>query len=101
MRIGDLTLASSLDRAAVARICCRYGTEVEELSLPALTIQSLLAKHGVRSIDLVQIDAEGFDDRIVAMFARSGVLPAIFHFETGSLPPERYRACLDLLAEFG
>jgi FkbM family methyltransferase len=99
--IGDLTLASSFDRAAVARISRHYGTEVEELSLPALTIQSLLAKHGVRSIDLVQIDAEGFDDRIVAMFARSGVLPAIFHFEIGSLPPERYRTCLDLLAELG
>jgi FkbM family methyltransferase len=99
--LGDLTLTSSFDRAAVARISRHYGTDVEELSLPALTIQSLLAKHGVRSIDLVQIDAEGFDDRIVAMFARSGSLPAIFHFETGSLPPERCRTCFDLLAELG
>jgi len=99
--IEDLTLASSFDRAAVARISRHYGTEVEELSVPALTIQSLLAKHGVRSIDLVQIDAEGFDDRIVAMFARSGILPAIFHFETGSLPPERHRICFDLLADLG
>jgi len=98
--IGDLTLTSSFDRAAVAHISRQYGTVVEELSLPALSIQSLLAKHSVRSIDLVQIDAEGFDDRIVAMFLRSDVLPAIFHFETGSLPPERYRTCLDLLAEF-
>jgi FkbM family methyltransferase len=98
---GDLTLASSFDRAAVARISRHHRTEVEELSVPALTIQSLLAKHGVRSIDLVQIDAEGFDDRIVAMFSRSGILPAIFHFEIGSLPLERYRTCLDLLAELG
>jgi FkbM family methyltransferase len=99
--IVDLTRASSFDRAAVARISRHYGTEVEELSLPALTIQSLLAKYGVRCLDLVQIDAEGFDDRIVAMFTRSGVLPAIFHFETGSLPAERTRTCLDLLAELG
>ena len=99
--IVDLTQASSFDRAAVARISRHYGTEVEELSLPALTVQSLLAKHGVRSLDLVQIDAEGFDDRIVTMFTRSGILPAIFHFETSALPPERIRACLDLLAELG
>jgi FkbM family methyltransferase len=97
----DLTTASSFDRAAVARISRHYGTEVEELTLPALTIRSLLAKHGVRSLDLVQIDAEGFDDRVVAMFARAGVLPAILHFETGSLTPERVRACLDLLADLG
>jgi FkbM family methyltransferase len=97
----DLTPASSFDRAAVARISRHYDTEVEELTLPALTVRSLLAKHGVRSLDLVQVDAEGFDDRVVAMFAGSGVLPAIFHFETGSLTPERVRACLDLLADLG
>ena len=99
--LGDLTLASSFDRAAVARISHHFGTDVEEFSLPALTIQSLLAKHDVRFIDLVQIDAEGFDDRIVAMFAHAGSLPTIFHFEIGSLSAERCRTCFDLLAELG
>jgi FkbM family methyltransferase len=97
----DLTPSSSFDRAAVARISRHYATEVEELAVPALTVQSLLAKHGIESLDLVQVDAEGFDDRVLAMFARSSVLPAIFHFETGSLPPERIRASLDLLADLG
>jgi hypothetical protein len=35
------------------------------------------------------------------MFTRSGVLPAIFHFETGALGDERIHACLDLLADLG
>jgi FkbM family methyltransferase len=97
----DLSPASSFDRAAVARISRHYGTEVEELTVPALTVRSLLAKHGIRSLDLVQVDAEGFDDRVVAMFAQSGVLPPIFHFETGSLTPDRVRGCLDLLGDLG
>ena len=100
--LPDMTLAGSFDRAAVERISRRrYGTDVEELTVPALTVRTLLEKHQLRSLDLVQSDAEGFDDRIVAMFVESGVLPAIFHFETASLPPDRLRACLDLLAHHG
>jgi FkbM family methyltransferase len=99
--LANLTMAASFDRAALERIGHDYRTEVEELVVPVLTVESLLAKHGVRLLDLVQVDAEGYDDQIVAMFARSNVLPAIFHFETGSLSSGRLRVCLDLLADLG
>ncbi len=99
--LANLTMSASFQRAGVERIGKHYKTKLETLVVPTLTVRSLLAKHGVTRVDLVQIDAEGYDDRIVAMFARCGVLPAIFHFETGSLSADRLRECLDLLSDLG
>jgi FkbM family methyltransferase len=98
-RSTNLTMAASFDESAVQRIGRHYKVKVESFVVPTLSVESLLARHGVRSLDLVQVDAEGYDDRIVTMFARSNVRPTIFHFESGSLSPERVRACLDLLAD--
>ena len=49
--------------------------------LPALTLPTLLARHGMPAPDLIQIDAEGFDYEIVRMIDWSNP-PALVHYET-------------------
>ena len=49
--------------------------------VPALTLADLQARHDLPAPDLIQIDAEGFDDRIVRMIDWSRP-PALVHYET-------------------
>jgi FkbM family methyltransferase len=75
------TMLASFNRDAVEFNGHGYKGEVEELKVPALTVKSLLAKHQVNRVDLLQIDTEGFDVEIIKMFAEANCWPAIIHFE--------------------
>ena len=68
--------------------------------VPALTLGSLLRKHGLVSPDLIQIDAEGFDFEIIRMidWARP---PALIHYETVHLSVSDRIASWDLLRSRG
>lgn len=68
--------------------------------LPALTLATLLAKHGLPAPDLVQIDAEGFDYDIVRMIDWSRP-PALVHYETVHLGEADRIACWNLLRAKG
>ena len=74
---------------------------VEEVTVPVLTISSLLKKHGMSEIGLLQIDTEGFDCRIVESAIRSGVRPAIINYEHIHVHAIQQAACKRLLAEHG
>jgi FkbM family methyltransferase len=58
-----------------------YRGEIEELHVPAFCIKSLLEKHKVKHVNLLQIDTEGFDFQILRMVAEAGCWPSIIHFE--------------------
>ena len=58
-----------------------YNVSIDELSVPAITITTLLAKHGVQRLDLLQLDTEGFDYEIIKMVAAANVKPTLLHFE--------------------
>jgi FkbM family methyltransferase len=74
----------SVDPGHHARIrvpdCCMTTTRV-----PATTFDELLATHGVDHVDLLQIDAEGFDLEILRMFPFFRLKPRLVKYEHDGL----------------
>jgi len=75
--------------------------EVETISVPALTFSSLLRKHQLEHVHLLQIDTEGFDDRIVKMIDFRTIKPTIIQFEIGLLAARSVHECYRLLSAHG
>jgi hypothetical protein len=69
--------------------------------IQTITIRSRLEQTGVEHIDLLQIDAEGYDVVILRLFDAPSRKPAIVRFEPAHLSPQDYRGCLDLLVSLG
>ena len=70
-------LISGLDNPKAAGV----KVQVQEIELPALSVQTLLAKHRITKIDLLLTDVQGYDREIVEQFLVCGVKPTIIHFE--------------------
>jgi FkbM family methyltransferase len=75
------TMLASFARAALEKNGHGYKGEIEELKVPTLSVQTLLRKHSVSRVDLLQIDTEGFDKEIIRMFVEADCWPTIIHFE--------------------
>ena len=54
-----------------------------------------------KTIDLLQIDVEGYDYEIIKMIDFERVKPLIIHFEHGHLPIEQFEECLEVLIKQG
>lgn len=80
------TLASS-NRATIERYARSVGGSVVELDVPCITPNSLLAKHGLTQVDILQIDTEGMDFEILKAFDLKKTAPSIIHYESGQLSP--------------
>lgn len=80
-----------------------HGLEqhVEPVCVPVLTVPSLLRKHNLDRCDLLQVDTEGHDCRIVQSAIKAGLRPAIINYEFIHTPPEERARCKRLLAEHG
>lgn len=79
----------------------RFDQYVEEVTVPMLTISTLLRKHAIAEIGLLQIDTEGFDCRIVQSALRAGVRPEIINYEHNHVHAIEQAACKRLLSEHG
>ncbi len=84
----------------------KFGVEglerhVEPVTVPVLTVASLLRKHGLDGCDLLQVDTEGQDCRIVQSAIRAGLRPAIINYEFLHARPDERAACKRLLADHG
>ncbi|MGL5796475.1 MAG: FkbM family methyltransferase [Waterburya sp.] len=74
---------------------------IETIEVPAMTFKSLLDKHSIQHINLLQIDAEGFDYEIMKMAFQIPLLPDIINFEYTHLLPEKIAECVNVLASKG
>ncbi len=74
---------------------------IETIEVPAMTINSLLKKHSLQHVNLLQIDTEGFDYEVLKMAFQSGLLPDLINFEYVHLLPEQTVECGDVLASKG
>ena len=77
---GSLTrdaLIRGLDNPKAAGV----QVQVQEVEVPALSVQTLLAKHRITKIDLLLTDVQGYDREVVEQFLACGVKPTIIHFE--------------------
>jgi FkbM family methyltransferase len=74
---------------------------IEEVTVPSLTWESLLAKHRVSHIDILVLDTMGFDYELLKTFPFELGRPDIIHFEHALLSPQDQMACVELLAGQG
>jgi FkbM family methyltransferase len=74
---------------------------VKTITVPALSLASLLAKHQVERVNLLQIDTEGFDFEIIKMIDFARIKPEIIHYENNFLNRRQKSECSRLLGEQG
>ena len=77
------------------------AAHIEELEVKTMTLASLFQNHGIRTLGLLQIDAEGFDFEIVKMLLETSVRPTIINYERINLSLADQELCRRMLAEAG
>ena len=66
---------------------------IEELRVPARTLRDLATIHPrVFPVDVLQVDVEGIDDKLVIAALESGIYPLVINFEAHHLPSDRRTA---------
>ena len=74
---------------------------IERITVPCRTLSSLLAEQGLDTVDLLQIDVEGYDAAIVRMALDMRVLPGCIGFEHFHLTRPDRMPLFDLLQSRG
>ena len=95
---------ASLDRAVLLKhqgAIPDLESRVIAEAVPALTIPSLLARHRIARIDLLVIDAEGLDGRILRQFDFTRFRPWLIMFEHQHLESADKAATLAMLRRHG
>jgi FkbM family methyltransferase len=84
-----------------AALAARESEYLETEEVPALTLRSLLSRHGVTRLDLLQIDTEGFDYEVLKMVDFAAMPPALINFEVVHLSDSDKLAAWDMLRGHG
>lgn len=58
---------------------------IVELSVPTLSFDELLDRFGLKSLDVLQIDAEGMDAELLGWFPFERIKPGLLHYETAHM----------------
>jgi FkbM family methyltransferase len=74
---------------------------IESLRVPCKTLSSLLQKHQISAIHLLQIDTEGYDAVLLQATFMENLFPAIIQYEHCHLWPKDRLACKKLLDQHG
>jgi len=61
------------------------AARLERLVTPSISLDALLARHGLSSLDVLQIDVEGHDWRVLSTLDLARTPPSIIQFESGHL----------------
>jgi FkbM family methyltransferase len=78
-----------------------YQEHVEAQPVSCVPLRSLLDKHSLPRVDVLQIDTEGFDYQVFKQFDFSAYRPAIVNIEVVNLKPEELKALQGDLAGLG
>ncbi len=95
---------ASFDKEVVLKYEHRFPNVPEHiiiLTVPGLTLSSLLEKHHLQQVDLLQIDVEGFDYEVIKMVDFENSKPAIIRFEGNHLSEADLENCYNLLMDHG
>ena len=75
--------------------------QIERTEVRTATLTSVLAKHAITKVDLLQVDTEGYDFEIVRAALNGGILPAIISYEHCWLVPSIRFRCKEMLDHYG
>ncbi len=74
---------------------------IEEIPVEMATLPSLLEKHGIDRISLLQVDTEGHDFRIVKAALEAGLRPTLINYEHVNLSRIDQNRCKHMLYDLG
>jgi FkbM family methyltransferase len=77
------------------------ASQIQVDVVPCFTFAKLFSQLAIGYIDLLQIDAEGYDARLLQLFDVPTRRPAIIHFEHKHLGEKVHKESLDLLTSLG
>jgi FkbM family methyltransferase len=99
-RRGEASMVASFDRNHLRRHGVPDHDIVSE-SVPCHTVDSAMRSAGLDRIDLLQIDAEGYDWQIIRSIDFARCRPRILRFEYRHMRPAEADACLEYLSGHG
>lgn len=88
IRAGWSPQYSSFDRGHLLRHDVA-PEDIQQVSVPCMTLDSLIKKHGIGHVEILLSDAEGFDAEVVAMALSLPTPPECISFESFHLSPAR------------
>lgn len=74
---------------------------LEKEPVACARVETLVQKHGLKRVDLLQIDAEGSDGEILRSCEIGRLRPSIIHYEHAHLEEEEREQCWELLVREG
>jgi FkbM family methyltransferase len=93
---------ASLDRAHVEKhLLPEMYSAIRQTTVDCLSVASLLARNQVRKVDLLQIDAEGYDYVVLRQFDFSVIRPKLVIFERKHLSKEDELAAKTFMEQSG
>lgn len=92
------TQVASFDRKHLL-LCGIPSSQVREEKVSALSVTSLLRKHQMRRLSILQIDTEGLDFMLLNEVLKTGMEADIVHFENSNLSREEKAKSRLLLKE--
>ena len=92
------TLFATVERDPAAQAW--YLEHRQVIEVPTVSLASLLERHGVTEVDLLQIDTEGSDYRVLSSLDFSRVSPRFINYERMLLGPEE-AACRAMMRNAG
>lgn len=75
--------------------------DVEQVSVQVVSFRTLLTKHHITRIGLLQIDTEGYDAEIVRMVLSSDIRPELINYENFHVPLADRVRCKQMLQNHG
>jgi FkbM family methyltransferase len=74
---------------------------LEEIPVLSITIETLVSRHRLGDVDLLQIDAEGYDAQIIQTIPLSKIRPRFISFEHRHLQRRDFDRCCEKLVKHG
>lgn len=75
--------------------------QITSENVPVLCTATLLQRYPIKKIDLLQIDAEGYDHEIIKMFDFNLIIPGAVIFEHTHIPDAELASCHAYLSSLG
>jgi FkbM family methyltransferase len=103
---GPVTMQTTEDRTTLGtllpdRNIMRLRSEWKEVSVPGMTMRTLLDRHGITAFDVLQIDTEGYDYRVLKQVELSKNKVKVVNMEFYCLPVVERLAAMNQLDEAG
>lgn len=95
---------ASFDRNVVLRhsqVVPNLESFIETENVRCMTFATLFEKAGIRRVDMLQVDAEGYDHEVLRLFEIPTRSPAIIRFEHKHLDPVDYGQTVGMLVDLG